>query len=118
SDLNGRASGLATVAAAGGRALAQTAVRVWRIGYFGGGMTPADGRPPANIRAALRGLGYAEGRNVRVVLRWADLKFDRLPAVAQEMVALRPDVLIAAGHPAADAARHVSSHIPLVRTIA
>ena len=113
-----RAFVLATVAAAAGRALAQAADRVWRIGYFGGGLTPADGRPPANIREALRDLGYTEGRNVVFVCRWADLKIDRLPVVAQEMVALRPDVLIAAGYPAADAARHVSSTLPIVVTMA
>lgn len=91
---------------------------VYRIGYFGGGLTPADRMPPAALRNALRDLGYVEGRNVVYVSRWADLKFERLAPLAQELAQQNPNVIIALGYPAADAARQATATIPIVVTSA
>ena len=85
-----------------------------RIGYLGGGMTPSDGLPPAPLRQALRDLGYVEGRNVVYIGRWADVKLDRLPALARELVDQKPDVVISFGYPAAQALKNETRTIPIV----
>ena len=46
------------------------------------------------FRAALRQLGYVEGRNVRFEYRYADGFLDRLPALAEELVRLNPRVIV------------------------
>jgi putative ABC transport system substrate-binding protein len=80
---------------------------------------------PANVRQdqvamLFRGLsesGYAEGRNLTVLYRWADDQYDRLPALAAELVRLRVSVIAATGGPVtALAARNATSSIPIVFT--
>lgn len=74
------------------------------------------------VRATLstsfvRGLseqGYVEGRNVRFEYRSADNHYDRLPALASELVSLRVNVIFAAPGPAAVAAKQATSKIPIV----
>ena len=46
------------------------------------------------FRAALRQLGYIEGRNIRIEYRYADGFLDRLPALAEEVVGLNPKVIV------------------------
>ena len=46
------------------------------------------------FRAALRQLGYFEGRNIRIEYRYADGFLDRLPALAEEVVGLNPKVIV------------------------
>ena len=108
----------AALALAASGAHAQPAGGVFRIGYFGGGLAPADRLPPAALRNALRDLGYVEGRNVGYVSRWADLKFERLAPLAQELAEQNPSVIVAIGYPAADAARQATRTIPIVVTSA
>ena len=77
--------------------------------------SPAVNAP--NQRAlfrALAELGYREGQNLRVERRFADGRFDRLSALAAELVALRPDVLFAAGSQATLAASKATTTIPIV----
>jgi putative ABC transport system substrate-binding protein len=62
---------------------------------------------------ALRDLGYAEGRNLAVVHRWADGVLDRLPELAAELVASGVDVIIALG-PAVWAAKRTTTTVPIV----
>lgn len=69
----------------------------------------------AAFRRGLAEQGYVEGRNLRIVFRWADGQYDRLPALAAELVALRVDVLFAAGGPpSALAAKAATTKIPIV----
>jgi putative ABC transport system substrate-binding protein len=63
----------------------------------------------------LRRLGYQEGANLRVVVRSADGKLDRLPALAAEIVAGGPDVLVALNTPGARAAIAATTQIPIVK---
>jgi putative tryptophan/tyrosine transport system substrate-binding protein len=63
---------------------------------------------------ALRELGYVEGKNITIEHRHADNKFDRLPALADELVRLKVDVLLAPGTPAALAAKNATGAIPIV----
>ena len=49
------------------------------------------------FRQGLRELGYVEGQNISVEYRWADWKPDRIPALAEELVRLKVDVIVFAG---------------------
>jgi putative tryptophan/tyrosine transport system substrate-binding protein len=63
---------------------------------------------------ALAELGYREGHTLVVERRFADGRFDRLSALAAELVALKPDVLFAAGSQAALAASKATTTVPIV----
>jgi putative ABC transport system substrate-binding protein len=62
----------------------------------------------------LHELGYVEGRNVEFVWRFGDGKFERLPALANELAQLGVDVIMPATPPAIYAAKSASSSIPIV----
>jgi putative tryptophan/tyrosine transport system substrate-binding protein len=69
------------------------------------------------VSAFVKGLGesgYVEGRNVAIEYRWAEGKFDRLPALAAELVHSRVAVIAATTTPAAIAARAATTTIPIV----
>jgi putative tryptophan/tyrosine transport system substrate-binding protein len=66
------------------------------------------------LRQGLRELGYVEGRNIAFEFRYADGELARLPALAAELVALQPAVIIAGSAPAALAAREATRAIPIV----
>ena len=59
-------------------------------------------------------LGYQEGSNLRVLVRSADGRLDRLPALAAELVAARPDVIVALNTPGTRAAIEATKQIPSV----
>ena len=72
----------------------------------------------AGFHRGLREAGFTEGRNVSVEYRWADGQIDRLPALAAEIVALRPAVIAAVGGPRSSfAARDATKTIPIVFTM-
>jgi hypothetical protein len=91
---------------------AQQAARVYRIGVLGNENNP----PWDGFRQGLGDLGYVDGRNVSLEWRWSEGKPDRFPALATEIVALRPDVIVVSGTQAARAAKQASSEIPIVMT--
>jgi putative ABC transport system substrate-binding protein len=66
------------------------------------------------FQEGLRGLGYDEGRNIELVYRFADGRDERLPALAQELLGLKPAVILAAAVNGAVAVKTVSSTIPIV----
>ena len=66
------------------------------------------------FRAGLRELGYVEGRNITLALRFADGMSDRMPALAAELVALKPDVMIASPEVSLAAVRGVTRTIPVI----
>jgi putative ABC transport system substrate-binding protein len=69
----------------------------------------------AAFRDGLREQGFVEGRNLTIAFRWAEGHYDRLPALAAELVALRVALLLAAGGPpSALAAKRATSTIPIV----
>ncbi len=77
---------------------AQQAAKVPQIGFLQADSTSTPGMPSRNgaFRHGLRELGYVEGQNIAIEFRWADGKYDRLPALAAELVRLtvaRPGTL-------------------------
>src|SRR5205085_7891347 len=66
------------------------------------------------FRQGLRDSGYVQGRNVVIEYRDAAGHFERLPALAADLVALKVDIIVASGTLAALAARHATSRIPIV----
>jgi ABC-type uncharacterized transport system substrate-binding protein len=81
------------------------------------GLLSARSRALAEVAAIQQGLaenGYVEGRNVAIEYRWADGAFDRLPAMAADLVQHRVAVIIATGLTSATAAKAATVTIPLV----
>jgi putative ABC transport system substrate-binding protein len=66
------------------------------------------------FRAGLRDLGYQEGQNIRLVLCLGDGALERLLALAAELVALNPAVIVAGSPPAALAVRNATRTIPII----
>lgn len=67
------------------------------------------------FRDGMRQMGFAEGKNLSIVFRWAEGDYDRLPALAKELVGLRVSLVLAAdGLVAAQAAKNATSVIPIV----
>ena len=90
--------------------------KVARIGFLG--LVSASSHAPrvAALRAGLRELGWIEGRNILIEFRWAEGNYDRLPALAAELVRLNLDVLVTHGSSGALAARKATSTVPIVIT--
>ena len=88
------ASGM-TLLAAPGAVFAQTPGKTPRIGYLSLRSGPES--QDEAFRQGLRELGYVEGKNISVEYRWADSKPDRIPALAEELVRLKVDVIVCAG---------------------
>ena len=73
----------------------QTAVRL--VGFLCSGTAEGYRGPLATFRQALNESGYYEGRNVMIEFRFAENQYDRLPALARDLVQRRVDVIVAAG---------------------
>src|SRR5215813_6699861 len=92
----------------------QQAGKVARIGYLSPLSISADSAYPEAFRQGLRELGYVEGKDVIIEARYADGKFERLPALAAEMIRLKVDLIVAAPTPAVRAAQQATRTIPIV----
>jgi putative tryptophan/tyrosine transport system substrate-binding protein len=74
----------------------------------------AASRNVAAFRSALRDLGYVEGRNLTLALRYGDGNAERMPSLARELVALNPDVILTGAISGASAAYNATRRIPIV----
>src|SRR6267378_1306409 len=87
------------------------------IGYLSGGAPGPFAPFLAAFRQGLSEVGFVEGRNVTIVYRWAEGQFDRLPALAADLVSRKVDVIAASGGDlAAYAAKNATSIIPIAFT--
>src|SRR6202007_3165741 len=71
------------------------------IGFLSSGSQQSDVWRLVEFRRGLSQTGYVEGRNVTSHFSWADAQYDRLPALATELVRSKPAVIVAVGGPTA-----------------
>jgi putative tryptophan/tyrosine transport system substrate-binding protein len=95
---------------------AQQVRNFFRIGFLS-----SEGASDSNqanrleaLRSGLRDLGYVEGRNIGIESRWAEGRYERLAELAAGLVALKVDVIVAAGTKATLAAARATTSIPIV----
>lgn len=100
---------LVLLLASGGIAEAQQPKKVARIGF----LSAAPSIDPAFLDG-LRDLGYVNGKTIVIEHRSADGKLERLPDLATELVTLKINIIVTQGTPAAQAAKKVTSDIPIV----
>ena len=95
---------------------AQQATKVTPIGYLSGPSLSANAARIEAFRQGLRELSYVEGKNIVIEWRSADGKFDRLPALAAELVRLKVAVIVTSGGALTRRAKEATSTIPIVMT--
>jgi putative tryptophan/tyrosine transport system substrate-binding protein len=96
-------------------AQAQPAPGMHRIGFINTGPPGPSAKYVEAFRAGMADLGYIEGRNVEIVYRWAEGRVDQLPRLANELVSLKPEIIVSTGGPpAVHAVRAATATIPIV----
>jgi putative ABC transport system substrate-binding protein len=87
-----------------------------RLGFLASSSLERDKKRLEAFHQELEKLGWIKGRSISTEHRFADGQFDRLPALAAELVRLSPDVLVVGGAPAAHTAKRATHSIPIVMT--
>jgi putative ABC transport system substrate-binding protein len=106
--------GIASSAVAMSSVVTAQAGKTPRIGFLGNSTAALEANLIRPWREGLRDFGYIEGQNVAVDYRWAEGRYERFPALVAELLALKVDVFVTAGTPAALAVRRATRSIPLV----
>ncbi len=99
------------LALCGSVADAQQLAKIFKIGWL---VNPGPGSGRELFRREFRELGYVEGKNIAIEYRSAEGKLDRLPALADELVRLKVDVLITSSTSGALALKNATKTIPIV----
>ena len=85
------------------------------VGILGAGSQGTDAFRAAAVRQGLKEIGYIEGQSVAFEYRWAEDQYERLPALAAELVRHKVDVIVAiGGNTSALAAKSATATIPIV----
>ena len=92
---------------------AQPAGKVYRIGFLFWG-APGPSAELDAFRQGLRELGYIEGQNVAIDVRFAGGQVERLPELAAELVHLKPDVIVTPATPPSLSAKQATKTIPII----
>src|SRR5215470_1242288 len=95
-------------------ALPQQPGAVFHIGFLGSESASNQATRLEALRAGLRELGYAEGKNLVIEVRWAEGNYDRLPALAAELIGLKVAVVVTSGAKANLAMARATTTIPIV----
>ena len=90
--------------------------KVYRIGYAMSRAASEDQHLLDAARDGRRDLGYVEGQNIALEVRWAEGRYERFPAIVAELISHRVDVLVVATTPGALAAKNATRTIPVVMT--
>ena len=98
-------------------ARAQQVPKGRRIGVLVAASAAAYASRIEALRMGLRELGYVEGKDIAFDYRYADSRYDRLFTLAQELIAVGPDVLVTHGTPGTRAAKQATVTIPIVMAI-
>ena len=96
----------------GAVATAQQPTKIPRIGYLSLAAKPSV-RDEAFVQG-LRDLGWVNGQNITIEYRWAANKTESLAALADELVGLKVDLIVAPATPAVNAAKNATKTIPIV----
>lgn len=104
---------LLALAAAPLAAEAQQARKVYRVGFLWDSPAMFADAMQA-FRVGLRDLGWVEGQNIVIEYRWSEGRYDRLPQLAEELVRLKVDVIIAPSSIYTGAAKRATSTIPII----
>jgi putative ABC transport system substrate-binding protein len=96
--------------------VAQQQVKVWRVGILSFRNQPENlsSEYYGAFPAAMRELGYVEGKNLVIEWRFADSKIERMPSLAADLVRLKVDVIVAGSTQATSAAQKATTNIPIV----
>ena len=105
---------LACAALGAGATQARAQPKLRRIGWLTGGSPKSHAKLLEAFRAGMKEHGWVEGKNLALELRWAEGKLERLPALAAELVALKPDVIVTAANVVHAAAKKATATIPIV----
>src|SRR5260221_135892 len=84
------------------------------IGYLGIGLPQIQHPFVVAFREGLKENGFVDGENLAIEYRWAEEHYDRLPALAADLVRRKVDVIVATGEPSLRAAASATSTIPIV----
>jgi len=88
--------------------------RVFRVGFVSSQSPSTAPDGVTAFRDRLRELGYIQGENLVIEARWSGDRYDRLPALVDEVIARKVDILLVAATPAALAAINATKSIPIV----
>ena len=87
-----------------------------RVGFLGVTSETGYARQVRALREGFRDLGYIEGQNIVIEYRWAQGQYDRLPALAAELIRLQPDVIVTSG-PGTRVVKEATTTIPIVMAV-
>ena len=93
---------------------AQQTGKIFRIGFLDPSTASGSAVLVDAFRQELSKLGWIEGKNITIEYRFAEQKTERLPELAADLVRLKVDLIVAAGTPAALAAKKATTTIPIV----
>ena len=93
---------------------AQQPAKLPRIGYLAGASRSGNTVRREAFLQGLRELGYEEGKNILIEYRYAEGKFDRLPALSAELVQLKVDLIVTVGTASTRPANDATRTIPIV----
>src|SRR5262247_2119309 len=95
---------------------AQQTGKIFRIGFLDNSTASGMAVLLDALRRELSQLGWIEGKNIAIEYRFAEVKNDRLPELAAELVRLKVDLIVVSGVPSASAAKKTTTAIPIVMT--